>query len=59
MKPGARVTNSEMRKSSAIMCWFGLVWTVDVLADVIELRGFFKINVMKSVGKQIEIIKKQ
>ena len=27
-KPGARVTNSEteMRKSSAIMCWFGLVW---------------------------------
>ena len=25
-KPRARVTNSEMRKSSAIMCRFGLVW---------------------------------
>ena len=58
-KPGARVTNSEIRKSSAIMCWFGLVWTFDLLADVSEFRGFFKINVMKSVGKQIEIIKKQ
>ena len=57
MKPAARVTNSEMRKSSAIMCWFGLVWTADVLADVMEFRGFFKINVMKS--KQIEINKKQ
>ena len=37
----------------------GLVWTFDLFAHVIELRGFFKINVMKSVGKQIEIIKKQ
>ena len=30
-KPGVRVNNSEiraqwMRKSFAIMCWFGLVW---------------------------------
>ena len=24
VRPGARVTNSGMRKSSAIMCWFGL-----------------------------------
>ena len=22
--PGVRVTNSEMRKSLAVMCWFGL-----------------------------------
>ena len=36
----------------------GLVWTVDLSADVIEFREFFKINVMKSVGKQIKIIKK-
>ena len=43
-----RVTKSEM-----------LVWTFDLLADIIEFRGFFKINVMKSVGKQIEIMKKQ
>ena len=57
-KPWARVTNSEMRMSSAIMCWFGLVWTFDLLADVIEFRGFFKINVKESVEKQIEIIKK-
>ena len=56
-KPGARLTNSEMRKSSAILCWFGL--DVRLLADVIEFRGFFKINVMESVGKQIEIIIKQ
>ena len=57
--PEARVSNSEMQKSSAIMCWFALVWTFDFLADVIEFRGFFKINVKKSVAKQIEIIKKQ
>ena len=37
----------------------GLVWTFDLSADVTEFREFFKINVMKSVGKQIEIIKKQ
>ena len=37
----------------------GLVWTFDFLADVIELRGFIKIIVMKSVGKKFEIIKKQ
>ena len=36
----------------------GLVWTVDLSADVIEFREFFKINVMKSVGKQIKIINK-
>ena len=34
-------------------------WTFDLLADVVEFRGFFKINVMKSVEKQIGIIKKQ
>ena len=39
--------------------WFGLVWTFDFLVDVIDFRGFLKISVMKSVGKQIEIIKKQ
>ena len=48
-----------MPNSSAIMCWFGLVGTFDLFAHVIKFRGFFKINVMKSVGKQIEIIKKQ
>ena len=47
-----------MPKSSTIMCWFGLVWTFDFFAHVIEFRGFFKINVKKSVGKQIKIIKK-
>ena len=57
--PGARVTNSEMPKSSPIMCWFGLVWTFDLFAHVIEIRGLFKINVEKSVVKQIEITKKQ
>ena len=41
------------------LVWFGLDWMFDLLADVIEFRGVFKINVMKSVGKQIEIIKKQ
>ena len=41
------------------MCWFGLVWTFDLFAHVIEFRGFFKVNVKKSVGKQIEIVKKQ
>ena len=29
-KPGARVTNSEMRKSSAIIC-VGLVWTIEII----------------------------
>ena len=58
---GARVTNSEMRRPSAIMCWFGLVWfgwTFDPLADVIEFRGFFKVNVMKSVIKNNKINQK-
>ena len=36
-----------------------MVWTFDLLPDVIEFRGFFKITVMKSVEKQIEIIEKQ
>ena len=40
----------------AIMCWFG---HSILLADAIEVRGFLKINVMKSVGKQFKIIKKQ
>ena len=40
------------------MCFFGLVWTFDLFAHVIEFRGFFEINVKKSVGKQVEIIKK-
>ena len=35
-----------------------IIYPLDLLADVIDFRGFFKINVMKSVGKQIEIIKK-
>ena len=39
------------------MCWFGWVWTFDLLADVIEFRGLLKINVMKLVGKQMEINK--
>ena len=42
-----------------VFVWFGLVWTFDLLVDVIDFRGFLRINVMKSVGKQIEIIKKQ
>ena len=42
-----------------VMCLFDLVWTFDLLADVIEFRRGFLINVKKSVGKQIEIIKKQ
>ena len=49
VKPRARVTNSEMGKSSAIMCWFGLVWFGLVwfgrstfLADVIEFRGVLR-----------------
>ena len=36
-----------------------LVWTFDLLADVIEFGGLFKINFMKSAGKQIEIIQKE
>ena len=52
LKPGARVTNSEMGKSSAIMCrfglvWFGLVWfgtlsglDFELLADVNKFRGW-------------------
>ena len=40
------------------MFYSSLVWTFDFLADVIESQGYFKIDVMKSVGKQIEIIKK-
>ena len=39
-KPVARVTNSEIRKSSDIMCRFGLVSTFDLLADVIKFRGW-------------------
>ena len=56
---GARATNSEMRESSAIMCWLGLVWTFDRFAHIIELREFFKLDIKKSVRKQIEISKKQ
>ena len=29
-----------------------MVWTFDLLADVIEFRGFFQRNVKKLVGKQ-------
>ena len=51
------------RESHPPLCvslvWFGLVWAFDLLADVIECRGFSKIKVQKSVRKQIEIIKKQ
>ena len=36
----ACISSSEMRKSSAIMCRFGLVWTFDLLADVIKFRGW-------------------
>ena len=55
-KPGARVTNSEMPKSFANRHYV-LVWAFDLFANVIEFRGFFRINVKKSVGKQVEIIK--
>ena len=30
-----------------------MVWTFDLLADVIKFRGFFQRNVKKLVGKQI------
>ena len=54
--PGLLILRCESHPPLCIgLVWFGQ----GLLADVIEYRGFFKINVMKSAGNQIVIIKKQ
>ena len=50
-EPGARVTNSEMPKTSAIMCWFGLVWTFDLFCIHLKIH-------MYSIYRHLEIIDK-
>ena len=50
------ILSAKVIRHYVLVC---LVWTFDLLADAIEFQGFLKINVKKSVGKQIEIIKKQ